>query len=72
MESLDLDLNNYGLNDILKLFNLDYDFNKEGLKQAKKVVLMTHPDKSHLDKKYFLFFTSAYKVLYKIYEFRYK
>ena len=40
MESLDLDLNNYGLNDILKLFNLDYDFNKEGLKQAKKVVLM--------------------------------
>ena len=72
MESLDLDLNNYGLNDILKLFNLDYDFNKEGLKQAKKVVLMTHPDKSYLDKKYFLFFTSAYKVLYKIYEFRYK
>lgn len=72
METLDLDLNNYGLNDILKLFNLDYDFNKEGLKQAKKVVLMTHPDKSHLDKKYFLFFTSAYKVLYKIYEFRYK
>ena len=51
MESLDLDLNNYGLNDILKLFNLDYDFNKEGLKQAKKVVLMTHPDKSYLDKK---------------------
>ena len=29
MESLDLDLNNYDLNDILKLFNLDYDFNKE-------------------------------------------
>ena len=72
MENLDLELNNYELNDILKLFNLDYDFNKEELKRAKKVVLMTHPDKSGLDKKYFLFFTSAYKVLYKIYEFRYK
>jgi hypothetical protein len=42
------------------------------LKQAKKIVLMTHPDKSGLDKDYFLFFSSAYKVIYKIYEFRYK
>lgn len=72
MEQLDLNIDNYNLEDILKLFNLEYDFDKEGLKQAKKVVLMTHPDKSGLDKEYFLFFTSAYKLIYKIYEFRYK
>lgn len=72
MEGLDLELNNYDLNDLLKLFHLDYDFDKADLKQAKKIVLMTHPDKSGLDKEYFLFFSSAYKVIYKIYEFRYK
>jgi hypothetical protein len=31
---------------------------------------MTHPDKTNLDKKYFLFFTSAYKVIYSIHQFR--
>ena len=35
-------------------------------------MLKTHPDKSRLDKKYFLFFTKAYKILYSIYEFKYK
>ena len=29
---------------------------------------MTHPDKSNLDKKFFLFFKKAYSILYKIYE----
>jgi hypothetical protein len=33
---------------------------------------MTHPDKSGLDKEYFLFFTSAYKLIYNLYDFRYK
>jgi hypothetical protein len=72
MDQLDLNIDNYNLEDILKLFNLEYDFDKEGLKNAKKVVLMTHPDKSGLSKEYFLFFTAAYKLVYKIYEFRYK
>ena len=31
---------------------------------------MTHPDKSGLDKEYFLFFSSAYRLVYKIYLFR--
>jgi len=69
---LDLDLNNYDLVDLLKLFNLDYDFTKEDLKNAKKIVLMTHPDKSKMDKRFFLFYTSAYKLIYKLYEFRHK
>lgn len=70
--NLDLDLNNYDLVDILKLFNLEYNFTKDDLKLAKKIVLMTHPDKSKLDKSIFLFYTSAYKIIYKLYEFRYK
>lgn len=69
---LDLDINNYELKDILKLFHLDYNFSKEDLKRAKKIALMTHPDKSGLDKKYFLFFSAAYKAVYEIYSFRYK
>lgn len=69
---IDLDINNYELSDILKLFNLDYDFDKDDLKHAKKITLMTHPDKSGMDKKYFLFFSAAYKALYEIYNFRHK
>ena len=68
--NLDLDINNYELKDILSLFRLDYNFTEDDLKRAKKMALMTHPDKSNMDKKYFLFFTSAYKVIYSIYQFR--
>jgi hypothetical protein len=67
---IDLNLDNYNLQDLLSLFKLDYNFTEDDLKRAKKVALMTHPDKSNLDKKYFLFFTSAYKVIYSIYQFR--
>lgn len=34
------------------------------------MVLKTHPDKSGLDKEYFLFFSQAYKYLLKIYSLR--
>ncbi len=70
MENLDLDLENYDLPDLLNLFKLDYKFTEENLKQAKKMVMMTHPDKSRLPKEYFLFFSKAYKILYSIYKFR--
>jgi len=69
---VDLNLENYTLNDLLKLFNLSFKFEENDLKQAKKIVLKMHPDKSKLDKKYFLFFSSAYKLLYNIYNFRNK
>jgi hypothetical protein len=72
MDTLDLDISNYNLNDILKLFKLDYDFDENELKQAKRVVLQTHPDKSRLPAKYFIFYSKAYKVLYNIHEFRNK
>ena len=70
MQNLDLNIDNYSLEDILNLFNLPYDFTEFDLKEAKKIVLKTHPDKSKLESTFFLFFTKAYKYLYFIYEFR--
>ena len=69
---MDLDINNYDYEDILKLFNISKQFTTEDLKSAKKRVLASHPDKSGLDKSYFLFFSSAYKILFNIYNFREK
>jgi len=69
---MDLDITNYDYEDILKLFAISKDFNTEDLKSAKKKVLASHPDKSGLDKSYFLFFSSAYKILFSIYNFREK
>ena len=69
---MDLDITNYDYEDILKLFNISKQFNEEDLKSAKKRVLASHPDKSGLDKSYFLFFSSAYKILFNIYNFREK
>lgn len=69
---IDLNLDNYDLEDLLKLFHLPYNFDKQQLKSAKQIVLQTHPDKSKLPKEYFLFFSSAYKIIYSIYQFRTK
>jgi len=71
LENMDLDINNYELNDILNLFKLPVMFDEKHLKQAKVVVLRMHPDKSNLPKEYFLFFTKAYKILYEIYKVRF-
>ena len=70
MEGLDLNINNYNLRDLLNLFKVEHDFDKVDLKKAKRMVLMTHPDKSNIDKKYFLFFSKAYKRLFFIYDFK--
>jgi hypothetical protein len=70
---IDMNLANYSLTDLLELFHLDYEFNLAELKQAKRMVLMTHPDKApQLSKDYFLFFSAAYKVILSIYTFRNK
>lgn len=63
-----LDIHMYSLKDILDLFDLDYDISIEDLKRAKKKVLMTHPDKSRLDAKYFLFYKKAFDIIVKFYE----
>lgn len=68
----DLNIDNYSLEDILNLFKIPIDFDENDLKHAKKLVLKSHPDKSKLDSKYFLFYSKAYKVLFSIYEFKNK
>lgn len=70
MESLDLNIDNYNLPDILSLFNVPTLFNEADLKRAKLAVLKTHPDKSQLPKEYFIFFTKAYRILHQIYTIR--
>lgn len=58
-----LNIHLYSLEDLLGLFNLSYNITHDDLKRAKKVVLMTHPDKSKLDSKYFLFYKKAFDVI---------
>lgn len=69
MENVDLNIENYNLEDILNLFHLEFHFDEEDLKKAKKMVLKTHPDKSGLKQDVFLFYSKAYKKLYSIWEF---
>ena len=75
MESLaDLDLNidNYNLEDMLNLFGLNINYTIGDLKNAKKMALKTHPDKSGLKKEVFIFFSKAYNMLSKIYKLKNK
>lgn len=73
LNELDLDLDNYSLHELFALFNIQSNtLNSTLLKDAKNIVLKMHPDKSNLDSKYFLFFSSAYKRLFSIYEFQNK
>lgn len=73
---LDMDLNieHYSRADIYRLFGLTLGtmLTEEIMKEAKKTVLKTHPDKSRLDNKYFIFFGNAFKKLYGFYEFQLK
>jgi len=75
LSNLDLNLDNYSLEDIYSLFNINIKIeilSESVLKNAKQIVLRMHPDKSNLDSKYFLFFSKAYKRLFSIYEFQNK
>jgi len=67
---MDLNIENYDLDDILNLFKMPKDFSEEDLKNAKKIVLKTHPDKSGLNPDYFRFYSKAYKKLYFIWQFK--
>lgn len=67
---LDLDIRNYELRDILNLFKMPSMFTEAHMREAKLTVMRTHPDKSGLDKEYFLFFSKAYKILHEVYQVR--
>ena len=66
MEGVDLNLDNYSLDDLLSLFSLDAAFSSEDLRAARRVVARVHPDKSRLPSRYFTFFDKAYKLLEQV------
>ncbi len=64
-----LDIQTYSLEEVLGLFGLTtYDISTSDLKQAKKQVLMLHPDKSKLEPKYFLFYKKAFDIIVQFYD----
>ena len=72
-ESLDLNIDSYSREDLFKLFGLkNMNLTEDVMKECKKIVLRTHPDKSRLDEKYFIFFSKAYQKILGIYEFQNK
>ena len=64
--SLDLNLDNYSLDDLLSLFKIDNIANQNDMSRAQSIVLKMHPDKSDLDKEYFLFFINNKQVVFII------
>ena len=66
----DLNLENYSAKDLFRLFHLDISqpLNDHQMKIAKQMVLKSHPDKSNLPSKYFVFFSAAYQLLNSLYE----
>jgi hypothetical protein len=62
---IDFDLSHYTLDDLYKLFQLNSNepLNSTTLKKAKRIVVMSHPDKSRLPPHYFTFFSKAYGLL---------
>lgn len=70
---IDLNIDNYSREDLFKLFGLkNMNLNEDIMKECKKIVLKTHPDKSRLDEQYFIFFSKAYNKLQGIFEFQNK
>ena len=74
VSNIDLDLNNYSLQDLLGLFNLpsNASLDETNMKLAKHKVHIMHPDKSKLDPKYFVFFKNAYEFLVHVANFQNK
>ena len=68
MSAHNLDIHAYSFEEVLQLFDLDYDISVDSLKRAKKKVLMLHPDKSKLPPVYFLFYKKAFDVVVRMYD----
>lgn len=68
MSAHNLDIHAYSFEEVLHLFDLDYDISVDNLKRAKKKVLMMHPDKSKLPPEYFLFYKKAFEIVLRFYE----
>jgi len=53
----------YKFSELLELFHLNYNSSIEDLKEARKVVLKMHPDKSRLPGDYFIFYKKAFEIV---------
>lgn len=65
-----LDVKTYSFQEILSLFHLETctQITLEDMKQAKKIVLGMHPDKSRLAPEYFLFYKRALDIVVDFYQ----
>jgi hypothetical protein len=61
-------MDSYSLDELLGLFDLTYSMSLNDLRNAKKRVLMLHPDKSKLPAEYFLFYKKAFEVVVQLFE----
>ena len=70
-DAVDLNIDNYNLDEILALFELPQNFKFEDLKQAfVNYVAPLHPDKSGLPSDYFIFYRKAYGILINLHKMR--
>ena len=65
-----LDIHAYSLQELFDLFKIPNkrEITTEYIKQAKKITLQMHPDKSQLPPEYFLFYKKAFDIIVKYYE----
>ena len=65
-----LDIREYSLHEIFALFKIPFNsqITLEHMKQAKKITLQMHPDKSRLPDSYFLFYKKAFEIIVTYYE----
>lgn len=66
---IDLNEENYDYDALLNLFALNPNFSKLQLKEAKRKVLMLHPDKSGLSAEIYMFMMKMYLKLEEVYHF---
>ena len=69
-KSHNLQIESYNLEELMGLFHFqpNQTITVEDMKQAKKKVLMMHPDKSKLPKEYFLFYKKAFDIIVRLYD----
>lgn len=65
-----LDIQAYSLDEMFALFKIPSKtkITIEHMKQAKKITLQMHPDKSKLPDSYFLFYKKAYEIIFTYFE----
>lgn len=66
-----LNIDEYSQRELFQLFGIQTSHLTEDImKECRKIVLKTHPDKSKLDNKYYIFFVKAYEKLMLVYQFQ--